>query len=246
MMIYILLFIFGCLAFSISTVAGGGGALLLIPITSWLIGAPSTAPVVNLGSLLGRPTRLILFWQSIQWYLVMRYVPMALLGAFVGGYIYVQLDARWLQLVIGVFLMSTVIQYRFGKKERSFPVSLWYFGPLGFGVALLGTLTGGLGPLMNPFYLNYGLQKEDLIATKTANSFFVGIAQMGTYSFLSIMTPALWGYGLALGLGASLGNYIGKVWLNKMTNKAFRKWVIWAMVISGTLMVIRVLVDLLR
>lgn len=244
-MIYFLLFIFGFLAFTVSTVAGGGGALMLIPLTSWLLGPAVTAPVVNLGSFLGRPVRLVLFWKSIHWNLVWRYVPLALLGALVGGWIFIQLNASWLQLVIGIFLVSTIFQYRFGAIKQSFYVPLWLFGPLGFTVSLLGTVIGGLGPLMNPFYLNYGLEKEELIATKTANSFFVGIMQIGSYSFFNALEGGLWGYGIALGLGASLGNYLGKKWLNKISNKDFRRWVVFAMVISGFFMIYRFLLEIL-
>jgi uncharacterized membrane protein YfcA len=56
---------------------------------------------------------------------------------------------------------------------------------------------------------------------------------------------ALWGYGIALGLGASLGNYLGKKWLNKISNKDFRRWVIIAMVISGFFMIYRFLLEIL-
>ena len=80
------------------------------------------------------------------------------------------------------------------------------FVPLGFITAFISTLVGGLGPVLNPFYMNTGLQKEDLIATKTANSFFVGLAQIGSYTFFGVLTANLWIYGFALGLGAVVGN----------------------------------------
>ena len=238
-MIYLLLFFFGVLAFSISTLTGGGGATLLVPLTSFLIGSGSTAPVVNLGSFIGRPVRLVLFWKSIHWNLVKHYIPFALLGVVVGGWIFTSLDAKWLQLLIGLFLVSTLFQFRFGEKAKSFTVHLYQFRILGFAVTLFSTVVGGLGPLLNPFYLNYGLDKNALMATKTANSFLVGLLQLGTYSFLNALNATLWGYGLALGLGVAVGNYLGKKWLNKMSNKAFRKWVVWAMFFSGILMILK-------
>lgn len=85
----------------------------------------------------------------------------------------------------------------------------WYFIPLGSSVSILGTIIGALGPVLNPFYLNSGLDKEDLIATKTANSFFRGIAQ-SSYSFFGLLDKELWVYGIFLGLGATAGNIIGK------------------------------------
>lgn len=57
-------------------------------------------------------------------------------------------------------------QFRFGKKKKSFNVQLWHFAPIGLLVSVLGTIIGALGPVLNPFYLNYALEKEELIATK--------------------------------------------------------------------------------
>ena len=236
------LFAAGLVAFIISTISGGGGALLLLPITESLIGASATAPVVQLANFIGRPVRLVLFWRDIDWRVVRYYLPAALIGGLLGTYLFSRMDSTWIRLLLGLFLISTVFQYRFGKKEQSFPMRVEVFGVLGFGVALLSSLIGGLGPVLNPFYLNYGLDKEPMIATKTANSFFVGIVQLGGYTFFGALTGKLWLYGLAMGLGAALGNYVGKRLLGRMSSRRFRQFVIALMVISGGLMVIGTLV----
>ncbi|WP_227430995.1 sulfite exporter TauE/SafE family protein [Psychrobacter sp. I-STPA6b] len=236
--IAIMLFFAGLLAFVISTISGGGGALLLIPIVSWCLGATAAPPVINLGTFIGRPVRLYLFWQNIHWRLVGYYVPSALLGALLAGLLFSRLNANWIQLMVGIFLVSTVFQYRFGKVDKTFDMPLKGFIPLGFIVAFVSTLVGGLGPIMNPFYMNSGLQKEDLIATKTANAFFVGIAQLGSYTFFGILSPTLWIYGLILGVGATIGNIIGKQFLSRMNMRQFRFALIMLMVISGLVMII--------
>ena len=113
------------------------------------------------------------------------------------------------------------------------------FIPLGFIIAFMSTLVGGLGPILNPFYMNAGLEKESLIATKTANSFFVGIVQIGSYTFFGVFTAKLWVYGLVLGLGAVVGNIIGKRFLAGMSISQFRVMLLMLMVISGLIMIIR-------
>ena len=236
---YLLLFFTGALAFIVSTVGGGGGALLLLPTTSFLIGSGSVAPVVQLATFIGRPVRLVLFWKEIDWKVVKYYLPSALIGGFLGAYLFTQLQIKWIQLVLGIFLVSTVFQFRFGKKKRSFPMLGWYFAPLGFVFAFLSSLIGGGGPVLNPFYLNYGLEKEAMIATKTANSFFVAIVQIGTYSFYGALEGTLWLYGLWMGLGTALGNWLGKWALSKMSAQNFRQAVIFVMVVSGILMIVK-------
>ncbi len=233
----IVLFFAGLIAFTISTVSGGGGALILVPLLNFMLGTSKTAPVLNLGTFIGRPARLILFWKYINWSVFWYYVPAALLGAFLAGWFFTRVDSSWLQILVGLFLISTVFQYQFGKKEKSFPVKLWYFIPLGFIVSVLGTIIGALGPILNPFYLNLGLDKEELIATKTVNSFFLGIAQIGSYTFFGLLHGDLWIYGIALGLGTVAGNILGKKFLSKMKSSTFRKLLILFMVISGILLI---------
>lgn len=235
-MAYFLLFLAGILAYIVSTLAGGGGAILLLPIAALYLSPAAIAPVVNLGNLIGRPARLVLFWKHIDWSIVWYYSPSALLGAVLGGLVFIQLDARWIQGMLGVFLILMVIPYRFGKKARSFKMKKAYFIPLGLIVSFISTLFGATGAILNPFYLNMGLIKESLIATKTANSFFVGLVQIGTYSFLGALHGKLYWYGLIIGLGAIIGNIIGKRFLQKLSDEQFRKGVLLIMLISGVLL----------
>ena len=233
----LLLFFLGIVAFVFSTLAGGGGALLLLPLVSAFLGARHTAPVVNLGNFIGRPSRLILYWKHIPWKICAFYSPPAIAGAWLGAWMFGSMRMAVLQLLIGVFLVSTVFQFRFGRRERSFYMPASWFAPLGFLVSFLGTLVGAMGPVLNPFYLNAGLQKEALIATKTANSFFMGLAQLGGYAFFGLLNAEYWGYGIALGAGAVLGNIIGKRMLGRITAEGFRILLLVFMVLSGVLLI---------
>ena len=240
--IYFIVFLAGLIAYVISTLSGGGGSLLLVPVVSFLLGSRATAPVINLGNLIGEPVRIILFWKSIQWKIVKFYLPPAIAGTVLSAWIFSNLKMEWLQIVIGLFLISTVFQYRFGKKERSFKMSINAFVPLGFTVAFFSTIVGATGPVLNPFYLNYGLEKEPMIATKTVNSFFVGLVQITSYTALGTLHRKLWLYGIILGIGASVGNWLGKTFLKHVTGNVFRMFVIAVMVISGMVMILKQLI----
>lgn len=243
-LLILILFFAGAVTFSISTISGGGGALMLIPLLNFIVGTTKTAPIINLGALISRPSRIIIFWKNIVWKVFWYYVPSAMLGAVLAAWFFSEMKIAWLQIIVAIFLISTFFQYRFGKKERSFPVQLWYFIPLGFIVSIVGTFTGGMGPILNPFYLNSGITKESLVGTKAANSFFLGISQISSYTFFGLLTTELWIYGITLGIGATFGNLIGKKMLAKMSGLLFRKLVIIIMVVSGILLLIKALSSL--
>lgn len=78
-----------------------------------------------------------------------------------------------------------------------------------------------------------------MIATKTMNSFFVGLAQISSYTALGALHGKLWFYGIALGLGESLGNWIGKTFLKKVSGNTFRVFVIVVMAVSGVIMIVK-------
>lgn len=235
--VFIWLILLGVVAFIFSTLAGGGGALLMVPLVNAFLGTQYMAPVVNLGNFIGRPSRLLLYWKHIRWKVCLYYAIPAMAGAWLGSWVFGNLRINFLQILVGVFLISTLFQYRFGKRERSFEMPIPWFAPLGFIVAFTGTLIGAMGPVLNPFYLNAGLEKESLIATKTANSFFMGLAQIGGYTFFGLLTAPYWGYGLALGVGAILGNILGKRLLGLISMQGFRILLLVFMVLSGLMMI---------
>ncbi len=234
-----LLFLLGASTFTLSTISGGGGAMMQIPVLNFLIGASQTAPVINLGAFISRPTRILIFWKYIVWKVFWYFVPAAMIGALLAAWLFSEVKIYWIQLLVGLFLVSTIFQFRFGKKDRSFHVKLWYFIPLGFFVSIIGTFTGGMGPIVNPFLINAGIDKEYLVGTKAAQSFFLGLAQVIGYVYFGLLNPTLWTYGIALGLGAILGNLIGKWLLFRMSKLAFRRWLITIMVIAGLLLIIK-------
>lgn len=238
---WLILFLLGFASFTISTITGGGGAMTLLPILNFWLGPNITAPILNLGVALGRPVRLVLFWKYIVWKMSLYYIIPAIGGVFLASLVFINLNKFWLQVLIGLFLVSTVFQYNFGKKKRSFKVKDWHFAPLGLLVGFLGTLTGGLGPVLNPFYLNAGLEKEALIATKTANSFLVGVLQVSSYVWIGVLNSDLGKFGIALGAGIIVGTVLGKKLLNKISSKLFHQLFIWMMVISGIALLLKTL-----
>lgn len=231
--------ILGAVAFAFSTIGGGGGALLMIPILNFIVGVNATPPLINLGNLIGRPSRVIIFWKEINWKIVTYYAPLALIGALITAFLFSKVKLFYLQLFIAVFLIGSFIHFIWKRKKPKFRTKLWQFSILGFIISVIGTFAGGMGPAANPFYLNANIKKEAMIATKAMNSFIMGTAQVSGYAFFGILTGNLWWYGLSLGVGATIGNLVGKKLLKKMTDNGFKRLVYFVMLISGILMLIK-------
>ena len=234
--IVLVLFLAAFVAWVVSTVAGGGGGTLMIPIIAWVANPKAVAPAITLGTLLSSPVRVWLFWRHIDWRIVRWYLPGAIAGAVLGGYVFANIPPQWVKVLAGIFLLSTLLQYRFGENRRSFPMRAWVFLPLGFVVAAISGMIGEAGPVLNPFFLNYGTEKEAMIGTKAVNSFFMQLTKLTSYAAFGAMTREFWIYGIAIGVAATLASWVGKRLLGRMEGKRFRQAVIAVMVITGALM----------
>jgi uncharacterized membrane protein YfcA len=221
----------------ISTLAGGGSPLLLIPFVNFTLGAAVVPPIITIGMLLGNFQRIILFWQHINWKVTLWYLPGGIAGAVLGAYTFTQLHLEWLQLLIGLFIVISVFSFEFGQQERIFQVEAWHFLPAGFFYAFISGIIGSSGPVLNPFYLNYGLVKEDMIATKSTNVVVIHIAKILTYAVFSHLDLTLLGYGLIIGIAAFPANLLGRYILRQLNEGIFRQFVLVSMGITGGLMV---------
>lgn len=220
----------------VSTLAGGGGALLMVPIITWVTDPKAVAPAIALGTLISSPARVWMFWKDVDWTIVRWYVPGAIAGGALGGYVFAATDPQWLKIIAAVFLLSTLLQYRFGERERSFTMRAWMFLPVAFAVSGISGMIGEAGPVLNPFFLNYGSQKEEMIATKSVNSLATQIAKLSSYTIFGAMTRQYLLYGLVIGVAAIAASWVGKRLLHRMGGKRFRQIVIAVMVITGGLM----------
>lgn len=238
--ILLLLAASACAAFAIGMVTAGGAALILIPIVHWTIGAHAIAPVITIGAMSSGLSRILMFRQHIRWDITKWYLPGALLGAFLGARWFSQLVAeeeyaQLLRWIVGGFLVSTLLQYRLGAKRVAFPMPKWAMLPIGLVVATASGLVGGLGPVLNPFYLNLDCQRQEIVATKAFNAFFMHLTKVATYVTFGALNQKLFLYGVVVGVGAICGNFLGRRWLERIGEKRFRAAVVWMMALSGAL-----------
>lgn len=223
------------IAWFISSLAGGGSPFIIMPMVNFLMDAQAVPPVVTTGMLLGNLQRVFVFWQDIDWQLTWWYLPGAVVGAILGAFVFTQTQLQWLQVLLGLFLVSSVFSFGLEKKEQSFKIQGWFFLPAGFVYAFLSGLIGSLGPILNPFYLNYGLVKEKMIATKSVHVVVVHIAKIITYATLGALTKSYLWYGLVIGITAIPANLLGQMVLKRISDEQFRQFVIALVAISGLL-----------
>jgi len=139
----------------------------------------------------------------------------------------------WLGVIVGLFLISTPVQYRLGGRARSFPMRLPWFIPVSLVVGLISGVIGASSLVSVPFYLNYGLTKERMIATGAFHSLFIQLTKIATYGSLGVLTVGSVLEGASAGLGAVVAIFVTRRWLDSFKEIWFRRLAILLMLISG-------------
>ena len=235
----ILLFIAGCVSWTIGIFSGGAGSIVLLAVVTHLIRVRTIAPVITIASLIASPTRILISWKLIEWPVVRWYLPGAITGAVVGSWFFAWANANWLRLIVGLFLVSMPIQYRLGERARSFPMRLPCFIPVSVVVGVISGVIGASSLVSTPFYLNYGLTKERMIATGAVHSIFIQVTKIATYGSLGVLTSGSILEGVAAGLGAMVAIWATRQWLDRFKELWFRQLAVLLMLISGLSMLWR-------
>ncbi len=229
----VLLFVAGFVSWTIGTFSGSGGSLVLLAAVTHLIRVKTIAPVVTIASLMAAPTRISVSWRLIEWQVVRWYLPGAITGAVIGSWIFTWANVHWLSLILGLFLVSTPLQYRFGERARSFTMRLPWFILVSLAVGLTSGIIGASSLVSLPFYLNYGLTKERMIATGAVHSLFIQITKIATYGSLGALSTGALLEGALAGLGAMTAIWATRPWLDRFAEIWFRRLAILMMLFSG-------------
>ncbi len=224
------------LVFVLSTLSGGGASLLLMPLVAMVVGVRAVAPVMTISIGISSTSKVLLFWKYIDWKLFRWLFPSTIVGSILGANMFAIISTELLQLLIGLMLIFTVFQFKKRNRPSRFKIKAWHFAPMGLVVSFLSGLIGGVGPLMNSAYLGYGISKESLLGTRSANAILLHLTKIFSYAYLGFVNAEVLKYGVLIGVSSMLAVYVGKLLLLKMSTELFRKIVVASMVLSGVLM----------
>ena len=110
---------------------------------------------------------------------------------------------------------------------------------------VLGYLTGvvfSTGPLLLPVFSSYGLSKGALLATEAATPFAMYLSKSFTFGALGVLNFKILLSGVLVGLTLMIGNYIGKVFVLKMSERTFNLMLDAMLLIAACSMLIEVFI----
>ncbi len=108
----IILFAISFLAATISGAAGFGGALVLLPILTSMVGIKAAVPILTIGQIFGNASRVWFGRQELKWKPIIFFLLTAIPLTILGSYLFTDIDGNKIKIGIGVFLILLVIYRR--------------------------------------------------------------------------------------------------------------------------------------
>ncbi|MCX7358481.1 MAG: sulfite exporter TauE/SafE family protein [Alphaproteobacteria bacterium] len=225
------------IAGSVGGAVGFGSAVILVPVCSYAFGPVATVPILTIAALMGNAGRVLFSWREIDWRIVGAYSLGAVPAALIGAMLYVELDARFMQVVLGVFILLMIPAARLAQTLR-WQVRRWHFLPLGAVMGLLSAVVGTVGPINAPFFLNFGLAGGAYIATEALGATLIHLTKTISYGRLAALDAAMVQAGVLIGAMLMAGAYVGKRLVARANPAQFRLLIEVMLAVAGMLMVL--------
>lgn len=202
----------------ISGMMGMAGGVLFLGILASFVETTYVVPIYAVVMLVSSSSRSILFHKHINWQIVLRYALGLLPGALLGIYVFQLLPKDLIKLSMGIFILAAIF-LPVSKSESRFNVGI--FVPVGLVAGFFGIFFGASGPLTSSFYIRQGIIKEALIASKSTCSVLEHALKIFLFGLIGINVLSYGGVILCLVLAVIPGIYIGKRFLNKISDRYF-------------------------
>lgn len=227
----ILLFFISFLAATLSGAAGFGGALILLPALTAVVGVKAAVPILTIGQLFGNASRVWfgrdeLVWRPILFFLLTA-IPLTLLGSF----LFSKSDSRIITFGIGIFLILLVLYRRSPLKKLELGDKGMLLG--GGLTGFLSGLVGSAGPLGAAFFLSLNLTPTAYVASEAFTALTMHFLKSLVYNKYALLGATELYYGLFIGIAMILGSWTGKKIIEKLSREKFTLFVELLLVLSG-------------
>jgi uncharacterized membrane protein YfcA len=215
----LLLVLMSWLAATISGVAGFGGALILLPFLTNIVGLKAAVPILTLAQLIGNASRAWFGREHIRWRLVGYFTATAIPTSVAGSLLFADLPTKPITLGIGVLLLVIVGLRRLGITQFNFGERGLLVG--GALTGLLSGLAGSAGPLGAAFFLGLNLPAVAYVASEAITALAMHLTKSLIYQRYALMGLRELGYGLLMGIGIVVGSWTGKRLIERLPRHKF-------------------------
>jgi uncharacterized protein len=228
----------GLLAALISAMAGLGLSLLLLPVLVLYMGVRQAVPILAITLLAAGLSRVAVTWREIAYPVVGWAWLGALPGAALGAWLFSVAPALLLTRLLGVLILLLLAWRYLPLPPMTLRRPAWFL-PIGAGFGTLSGLAAGVGPVMAPFYLAYGLRKGAYIGTAALVAIGIQLVKVVVFGRTDVLTTEVIAFGLYLIPISVVGTVLGKRFVSRFSDRLFVLIIEIVMLLGGAMMLLR-------
>lgn len=222
----------------ISGIFGMAGGMILMGVLVAVVSVPMAMITHGVIMMIANGWRAFLLKDSIIWSVFWRYM----LGAIAG--IGLLFFIVWRPDKTAIYFILSLVPLIIWIPKGLFHLDIRQRGQAeftGFIVQAMNTLAGVAGPLLDIFFVNTDMTRQQIVATKSATqcvSHFIKATFWSAPLILSSAAPAvpiippLWLLAVAAPT-AMIGTWLGRQVLERMNDVGFQAWVKWLVTVIG-------------
>jgi uncharacterized membrane protein YfcA len=227
----VILFAVSWVAATVSGAAGFGGALLLLPVLTQLLGVKAAVPVLAICQLLGNLSRVWFGRTQVAWKAAGLFLLGALPLSVLGSVLFTALPTTLITRGIGALLVLIVVARRYGLT--TFTTTNWGLLVGGGATGFLSGVAGSAGPLGAAMFFGLNLPATAYVASEAVTAAAMHLTKMVVYQRFALIGPRELQYGLFLGIAMVLGSWTGKRLIERLPQTTFRTTVELLLLLSG-------------
>lgn len=220
----------------IGGIVGFGGSTILMPLLVLTFGPKDAVPIMGIAGMLANFARVVVWWREVRWRAAAVYAAAGIPGVILGARLFLALDPRLVEAVLGVF-MIIMVPVRRWFMGRQTTVGLAGLAVGGGGIGFLTGLVASTGPISTPLFLAFGLVKGGFIATEGLASLAIYITKISVFGVAGALTREIVIRGMMLGATMMIGAWIAKRFVNAMDGAQYRVLIDALMVVAGVAMI---------
>lgn len=216
---WLALLVGGWAAATVSGAAGFGGALILLPLLTRLVGPEGAIPVLTVAQLMGNLSRAGFGFAQIRWRHALAFSAGAIPATVIGARLFVELPTDLLSQLVGVFLL-VVVALRHSKVGKS-SLPGRFLLPAGAIVGLMSAIVGSAGPLGAAVFLSLHLPAVAYVATEAVTASLIHVTKVLVYSRYELLGWSRLAEGLLLGSSMVAGSWTGRRVIERLPQRWF-------------------------
>lgn len=232
---YALLLAGAFVAAATSGSAGFGGALLLLPLLTHVVGINAAVPLLTIAQLVGNLSRVAFGVRDIRWRPVLLFLGTALPAAALGAWWFAALPKALMVRGMGVAILIFVVLKLRGLTFTPSPKLLLLGGAM---VGLLSGLVGSAGLLGAAIFLSLNLPPVAYVASEATTAVAMHLVKWIVYDAAIDRGTDFWPLAAAMSVAMIAGTWAGKRVIERLPVAKFRLLVAGLLAVTAVQMIV--------